>query len=129
MTKNSLKPRVKYLIAFVLLFLTEVLIALFVHDDIIRPFGGDVIVIWVVYCFVRVFLPCRLRLLPLWVFLFAVFIEIMQYINIVEILGLSDSRILTTVIGTSFSFIDIVCYALGALTLAAIGIIRKAVKK
>ncbi len=116
--KKTTKQRLAYFCVFLALFFTEVLIALFVFDDIVRPFGGDVIVVWVIWSFVRIFIPNKIRLLPLWVFLFAVFIEVMQYINIVGLLGLTGNRFFETVMGTSFSFIDIGCYALGCAVLA-----------
>ena len=34
----------------IVLFFVEVLIALFVHDGIIRPFLGDVLVVILIYC-------------------------------------------------------------------------------
>lgn len=116
MTEKS-KQRLSSFITFAVLFAVEVIIALFVDDRILRPFGGDVIVVWVVYCFVRIFIPDKIKLLPLWVFLFAVCVEVLQYVNIIGLLGLSDSRIASTVLGTSFSFIDIGCYALGCAVL------------
>lgn len=38
------------------LFVIEVLIALYVRDQFIRPFMGDVIVVWFVYYFIRSFI-------------------------------------------------------------------------
>lgn len=99
------------------------MIALFVFDEIFRPFGGDVIVVWVIWSFIRIFIPEKIKLLPLWVFLFAVFIEVMQYVNIVKLLGLAGNRFFETVIGTSFSFIDIGCYAMGCAVLAVCEIV------
>lgn len=43
------------------------MIALFVFDDIIRPFGGDDIVVLVVWSFFRIFIPEKIRLPPLFV--------------------------------------------------------------
>lgn len=106
-----------YLTAFLVLLVIEVLIALFVHDRFVRPYLGDVIVVVVVYCFVRIWIPERFRLMPLWVFLFAVFVEVLQYVRIVEILGVQDNVFLRTVIGTSFSWGDILCYAVGSVVL------------
>lgn len=42
------KKRLIYLALFLLFLASEVVIALFIYDRIIRPFGGDVIVVWVV---------------------------------------------------------------------------------
>lgn len=112
------KKRAFYAAAFLILLAIEVLIALFVHDRFVRPYLGDVIVVIVVYCFVRIWEPKRFRLLPLWVFCFAVCVEILQYVRIVEILGVQDNAFLRTVIGTSFSWGDILCYAAGCVVLA-----------
>lgn len=41
--------RIGYAIATVILLLTEVLIALYVHDAFVRPYIGDVLVVIVIY--------------------------------------------------------------------------------
>ncbi|WP_366069085.1 DUF2809 domain-containing protein [Flavobacterium sp.] len=38
-----------------LIFTVEILIALYVHDKIIRPYFGDVLVIVLIYCFIKSF--------------------------------------------------------------------------
>ena len=47
------------------------------------------------------------------VLLFAFTIEFLQYINIVEKLSLQNSKIARTLIGTSFSWADILTYIIG----------------
>jgi hypothetical protein len=66
-----------------------------------------------VYAFVRIIIPYGARLLPLYVFAFACCVELLQYWKIIEILGLSGNAIARTVIGTSFSWMDIICYGAG----------------
>ena len=114
-----LHKRLFYAIVFFLLLAVEVLIALFVHDRFVRPYVGDMIVVVVVYCFVRIVIPERFRLMPLWVFLFAVCVEVLQYFRIVEVLGVENNAFLRTLIGTSFSWEDILCYAAGCAVLVA----------
>ena len=114
MTKTS-KLRITYLLLTLLLIGIEVLIALFVHDSIIRPFIGDLLVVIVLDFFVRIFIPQDLKLLPLFVFIFAVFVEILQYFDIVGILGLSSNRFMRILIGGTFDWHDILCYALGCI--------------
>lgn len=113
--KETKKARVIYLIIFLLLVFIEVLIALFVHDRIIRPYIGDVIVIAVIYCFIRVIIPRGAKLLPLYIFLFATAIEVGQYFDYVTLLGLDNIEFFRILLGTSFSFIDILCYAVGSV--------------
>lgn len=108
-----------YAIVFFLLLFIEVLIALFVHDRFVRPYVGDMIVVVVVYCFIRIAIPERFRLMSLWVFLFAVCVEVLQYFRTVEVLGVENNAFLRTLIGTSFAWEDILCYAVGCVVLAA----------
>lgn len=116
---KRLHKRLFYTIVFFFLLAVEVLIALFVHDRFVRPYVGDMIVVVAVYCFVRIAVPKRFRLMPLFVFLFAVFVEVLQYFRIVEVLGVEGNAFLRTLIGTSFSWEDILCYAAGCAVLAA----------
>ncbi len=111
--KNVQKKRMVYLIATAGVFLIEFLIAIFVHDNFVRPYIGDVLVVVLLYTFVRIFLPEGVRLLPLYIFLFAVGVEVLQYFRIAEVLGLSDNRVLSVVIGSVFDWKDIVCYGVG----------------
>lgn len=112
-----MKKRLLYLTATIILFVIEVLIALYIHDDFIRPYIGDVIVVIVIYTFVRIFIPDGIRLLPLYVFLFAVIVEVLQWFHIVDILGLADNRFLSTLIGGVFDVKDIICYGVGCMLL------------
>ncbi len=110
-----MKKRIYYIILTIILLAVEVLIALFVHDQFVRPYIGDVLVVVVIYTFVRIWIPESVRLLPLYVFLFAAGVEILQYFNIVELLGVQDNVFLRTIIGTSFDVKDILCYAVGCV--------------
>lgn len=112
-----MKFSIRYLVAFMVILSVEILIALFVHDGFVRPYLGDVIVVWLIYCFVRIFYPRKFTALPLYVFMFAVAVEILQYFNIVELLNLERNALARTIIGTSFSFADIACYFAGMLVL------------
>jgi hypothetical protein len=96
-----------------LLLLTEIAIAVFVHDGIIRPYIGDLLVVILIYCFIRSF-----YLKPVWttaiaVLLFAYTIEILQYLRIVELLGLGHSRFANIIIGNVFVWMDMLMYTAG----------------
>ena len=112
------RKRMAYLSATLVLFGIELLIAVFVHDNIVRPYVGDVLVVILLYSFVRIFLPEGVRLLSLYIFLFAAGVEVLQYFRIVEVLGLSDNKVLSVVIGSVFDVKDIVCYGVGCGILA-----------
>ena len=112
-----MKIRILYAVATLLLLLTEVFIALYVHDDFIRPYVGDVLVVIVIYTFLRMIIPEKCRLLPLYIFIFAAGVELLQLAKIVEILGVEDNIFLKTLIGSVFDVKDIVCYAVGCVIL------------
>lgn len=109
------KSRITYSILFLILFLTELLIALFVHDSFVRPFIGDVLVVMLICAFLRIFIPRKIRLLPLFATAFAVLIEGLQYFDFVEKLGLADNPILSTALGRTFDLKDIICYIAGGV--------------
>jgi hypothetical protein len=114
--RSFLKFEPVYFILAVILFVVEVLIALFVHDHFIRPYVGDVLVVILIYCFVKSFLNTPVLPTALSVLIFSFLIEGLQFVNIVERLGLRDSVILSTVIGTSFAWIDVIAYIAGIAT-------------
>ena len=92
---------------------TEFVIALFVNDAFVRPYVGDMLVTLLLCCLCRVIIPDKVRLLPVYVFIFAAGVEIGQYFDLVALLGLEDSRILSIALGRTFSWLDLGCYAVG----------------
>ncbi len=108
-------PRAGYALCFAGVLLLEVLIALFVRDNFIRPYGGDVLVTVLICCFVRILLPAGVRLLPVWVFLFAAAVEVGQAFDFVSLMGLGDIAFFRILLGSTFSWADLLCYAAGCL--------------
>lgn len=121
-----MRKRVLYLITTILLLTIEVLIALYVNDRFIRPYVGDMLVVIVIYTFVRIFVPEGWPLLPFAIFIFAIFVEILQWFHIVDVLGLSDSRFFRVLIGGVFDWKDILCYGLGC---ALVGVYEYALRR
>ena len=116
--------RIKYALAFAILLFIEVMIALYVRDSFVRPYVGDILVVILIYCFIRMFLPDKIRLLPLYIFIFATGVEILQYFNIVEILGLENNTFLSLLIGSVFDIKDIGCYGVGCLILGGVEFVK-----
>lgn len=102
----------RYILSFLVLLLIEIFIAACVHDRFIRPYIGDVLVVLLIYCFLRISLP-PYRYLPAGVFLFAALVEVAQKFDFVHVLGLGDNRILSIALGSTFDWADIICYACG----------------
>ena len=107
--------RILYLIIFCGLLALEVGIALFVNDAFVRPYVGDMLVTLLLCCLCRVIIPDKIRMLPVYVFVFAACVEIGQYFDVVALLGLADNRIISIALGRTFSWMDIVCYAVGCV--------------
>lgn len=104
-----------YFLLAVALFAIEVFIAKYVHDTIIRPYGGDFLVVILIYCFVKSFVDTPVLKTAIGVLLFSYFIETLQYFHFIDRIGLSNNRLARLVIGVSFEWIDIVSYTLGVL--------------
>ena len=107
------KRRIIYALIFGVLLCVEVCIALFVHDAFVRPYIGDVLVTVLICCLCRIALPNGVPALPLYVFLFAALVEAAQYVDVVRLLGWEDNPLLSTLIGRTFSWSDILCYGIG----------------
>jgi uncharacterized membrane protein YedE/YeeE len=102
-----------YFTLTVLIFVVEVLIAVYLHDGFIRPYAGDFLVVILIYCFVRSFLQTPVMPMALGVLVFSYLVETLQYFNFVKLIGLEHSRIARIIIGNYFSWTDILAYTLG----------------
>ena len=57
---------------------------------------------------------CMEVLIAFYVFLFACFVEVLQYFRLVETLGVTN-RVARIVLGSTFDWGDIACYAVGCV--------------
>lgn len=108
----------KYLLISVFIFLIEVLIATELKDIFfVRAYLGDVIVVMLLYTLIKSFFRVNNEKLILGILIFSCLVELAQYFNIAEKLGFLPGSLMYIVIGNSFSWIDILCYAAGCLLL------------
>ena len=114
--------RLIYAACAALLLIAEILIGLYAHDDFVRPYLGDTLVVILLWCLVRIAVPTRLSWLSAAVFLFAVLVEISQIFPLCDLLGIQNSLI-RTLMGTSFSWWDIVAYLAGCLVTGAVDLL------
>ena len=103
----------------------EIFIGVCVRDHLVRPYLGDVLVVVLIYCALRVVFPKGIKLLPLYVFMFALSVELLQLFDIVGILGIPPGSFVGVVIGSTFSFPDVICYAVGCAFVGIVEAIRK----
>ena len=127
---HNTRLRLGYGLAALLLLVVEVLIALFVRDRFIRPYGGDILVTLLICCVIRVILPRGYRL-PMGggVLAFAILVEVGQYFGLVYLLGLGHIKFFRILIGTGFSWCDMLCYGAGCAVFVAADALLPSSKK
>jgi hypothetical protein len=97
------------------LFIVEVLIACYMHDRWVRPYGGDVLAAVLVYVGLRVFSRRASSLrLAIAAFITGACVEVLQACNLPVRLGLTHYTVLRVAIGTTFQWGDLLAYAMGA---------------
>lgn len=109
-----------YLALAAALFAVEVCIARYAHDRFVRPYLGDVLVVVLIYCFVRGFVDAPVRATAVGVLLFSFVVEALQYLELVRLLGLERNRLARVVLGTSFAWGDLVAYSAGFVVVVAV---------
>ena len=109
-----MKKRVPYLILFFAVLGLEILIGCFLRDRWIRPYGGDLLVAVLLCALVRCFLPEKRYWLHSLVFLFCAGVECVQCLD----LGIQGAAAI--IVGSTFDWADILCYALGCSLFAGI---------
>jgi hypothetical protein len=107
----------KYFYYFLLFFNIEVAIALFSHTPFIRYFLGDVLVIILIYTFVKSIIKISVIKACFYVVVFSYLIEIFQYFNGIEILGIQNNTLARIIIGTTFTYTDLLAYTIGGVIL------------
>jgi hypothetical protein len=108
-----------YFLISIIIFVIEILIAtVFSNIFFVRAYLGDVIVVMLLFTLVQSFLIIKNNhTLILGIFLFSCLVEWAQYFHIAEKMGLQPGSIMYVIVGNSFSWIDIACYAAGCLLL------------
>ena len=110
---NSKRRLVFGLLSLVLLGV-EILIGLFAHGWI-RNYIGDLLVVILIYTIIRTIYPNRMKrwyIIPTAVIIFAFGVEFLQLWGFCDRFGITN-RFLRIIIGTGFSFVDLLSYAIG----------------
>jgi hypothetical protein len=104
--------KLSFLIATII-FIIEILIALFITDNFVRPYVGDVLVVILIYYFVKAFVNIAVIPLAIGTLLFSYLIETLQYFQLVKLIGLKHNRLANIVIGNYFAWEDLLAYTIG----------------
>jgi hypothetical protein len=105
--------------------MVEISIALFVHDRLVRPFVGDMLVVILIFTICRSFIKTDNFRLASSVLVFSFAIEFGQYLKLISILGLQNNALVRTVIGTTFDFHDLLAYSAGISLIVLIELLAK----
>ena len=106
--------RPAYALATVVVLVVEILIALYMRDAFIRPYGGDILAVVLVYLGLRAVTPMGVRSAALLALAVAFAIEFGQLFHVLDRLGLGHNRLLRVVLGGVFDVKDLACYVAGA---------------
>ena len=111
-----MNKRLIYGIASFILLGIEILIGLF-GTGWVRSYFGDVLVVILIYTLFRtisVNKPSKWFILPTAILVFAFGVEFLQLWGFCDRFGITNP-LLRTIIGTSFSYNDLICYAAGVI--------------
>ena len=86
------------------------------HDPVIRPYGGDFLVVILLYCLVRSFWDVRIVAAAVGVLLFSYLIEAGQYFGLADRLGFRGNSLMRVILGNYFTWTDIMAYTLGIVS-------------
>ena len=112
--KFSQNKRVGWAVIGVIILAIEIYIAIFIKGGFIRHYIGDVLATAMLYAFGRAIFRASPINLAIFVFAISLFIEALQYLKILEILGVKSS-ILRIIFGGTFDWTDIICYLSGCI--------------
>lgn len=120
-----MKINTKYIIVFILLLLVEIFIALYVRDAFVRPYLGDSIAIAFVYGFIMIFVKKSHHFKPKVIvasisLLIGILVEALQATSFLEVTGLGSIKWLRIILGSSFSWADMVAYLGGFIAVILI---------
>jgi len=107
------KLRMPYALAAVAVFVIEILIALYVHDAVIRPYIGDSLAVILLYLGLRAVTPMRVLPAVATALAIAFAIEFGQMFHLIDMLGLRGNRIASFILGGYFDVRDLFCYSAG----------------
>lgn len=108
--------RLRYLLVTVALFLMEVGIAIgFIRGPYVRGSVGDILVIMLVYAFVRGTVGLEPLVAASLAFGFGLCAELLQHFHVADRLGFEPGGVAHTVLGNTATFSDLVMYTIGGL--------------
>lgn len=111
-----LKKRLVYFSLAILCFIICVLIVkLFNNNPLIRGFIGDIVVIWLIYFFIKGFYDFHSLKLAVFTLALAFATEFLQYLKLIAFFGLEHNAMARLILGSVFDPYDLMAYTVGAV--------------
>ena len=120
-----MNKRLIYGFATLILLGIEILIGLYAGGWV-RSYLGDVLVVILLYTLFRtisVNKPSRWFILPTAILIFSFIVEFLQLWGFCDRFGITNN-LLRIIIGTGFSYIDLICYAAGIIPCYVVEFLR-----
>jgi hypothetical protein len=83
------------------------------HDRIIRPYGGDFLVVILLYCLMRSITNLSIPVASVSALLFSWLTEVLQYFKLADRLRIQPDSFFYILLGNYYSWTDMTIYALG----------------
>lgn len=106
-----------YLIASIILFIVEVFIAIFLKDGFIRHTFGDYLAVILLYCMFKSCVTTKPFYIAIVVLIISYGIEFLQLTNFLEMINLDNNKLAKIILGSTFSFSDLIAYTLGFISI------------
>lgn len=110
---NSQVKKWNYWFLFFGVLAIEISIATFFKGNFIRHTIGDFFIVILLYLTVRMLTNISWIKAALSVLLFSYFVELLQWVNILELLGVQQNVATDLIIGSTFDWKDIFAYTMG----------------
>ena len=98
------------------------IVKLFADNQFIRGFAGDIVVISLLYFFIKSLYNFHPLKLAIFIFFLACTIEFFQYLTLINILGLEKNFLAQLILGAVFDPADLLAYGIGAVTVYMIDV-------
>ena len=111
-----MKKRLIYFSLAVFCFMACVIIVkLFNDNSFIRGSVGDILIVSLIYFFIKIFNDFNPLKLSIFTLLVAFITESLQYIELIPLLGLEHNTITRLILGSVFDPYDLIAYTVGAV--------------
>ncbi|MFT4661326.1 MAG: hypothetical protein ACI8XB_001601 [Patiriisocius sp.] len=117
MNNSKSAKKIHYFFAGVGLLLMGLVIVKFFNNSFSRPTLGDYLVVLFQYCVLRVAGNWSIIRCALIVLFFSYVIEILQFFNILDLIGIKQSLATDITLGSTFDWFDMLAYTVAFITI------------